>query len=113
MKPQICSIHLIFGRGCFEAVLIENTSRTLGVKIHFCILLYIKIPSKYIAIPSLHTFMYVKIPLLYSSMLSYALKLSCNFSNYAPNTNSTNYEQNAYFWIFFKTMRVLLVLAIR
>jgi hypothetical protein len=32
MKPQICSIHLAFNRGYIEAVLIENTPRTLGVK---------------------------------------------------------------------------------
>jgi hypothetical protein len=34
MKPQFCSIHLVFSRGCFEAILIENTPRTLGVKIN-------------------------------------------------------------------------------
>jgi hypothetical protein len=32
MKPQFCSIHLVFNKGYFEAVLIENTQRTLGVK---------------------------------------------------------------------------------
>ena len=31
MKPQICSIHLAFNWDCFEAVLIENTPKTLGV----------------------------------------------------------------------------------
>jgi hypothetical protein len=29
---QLCTIHLAFDRGCIEAVLIENTFRTLGVK---------------------------------------------------------------------------------
>jgi hypothetical protein len=28
---SICSIYLAFNRGCFEAVLIGNTQRTLGV----------------------------------------------------------------------------------
>jgi hypothetical protein len=28
---KLCTIHLAFDRGCYEAVLIENTSRTLGV----------------------------------------------------------------------------------
>jgi hypothetical protein len=27
---KLCTIHLAFDRGCFEAVLIENTHRTLG-----------------------------------------------------------------------------------
>jgi hypothetical protein len=48
------------------------------LKTHSYILVYIKIPSKYIAIPSLHIFGYVRIPLIYSNMLSYMLKLSWN-----------------------------------
>ena len=31
MKPQFCSIHLAFNGSCFEAVLIKNTQRTLGL----------------------------------------------------------------------------------
>jgi hypothetical protein len=33
-EPRICLIHLALSRGCFEALLIENTPRTLGVNIH-------------------------------------------------------------------------------
>jgi hypothetical protein len=29
---KLCTIHLAFHRSCFEAILIENTCRTLGVK---------------------------------------------------------------------------------
>jgi hypothetical protein len=31
-KPQVCKIHLALNRGYFEAVLIKNTPKTLGVK---------------------------------------------------------------------------------
>jgi hypothetical protein len=30
-KIQVCKIHLALNRGCFEAVLMKNTLRTLGV----------------------------------------------------------------------------------
>jgi hypothetical protein len=30
---KLCTIHLAFNRGCFEVVLIENSHRTLGVKV--------------------------------------------------------------------------------
>jgi uncharacterized membrane protein len=33
MMLQFCSIYLAFNKGYFEAVLIENTQRTLGIKI--------------------------------------------------------------------------------
>jgi hypothetical protein len=29
--PEVCKIHLALNRGCFEAVLMKNTPRTLGV----------------------------------------------------------------------------------
>jgi hypothetical protein len=29
---KLCTIDLAFNRGCFEAILIENTCRTLGVR---------------------------------------------------------------------------------
>ena len=28
---KLCTIHHAFNRGCFEAILIENTCRTLGI----------------------------------------------------------------------------------
>jgi hypothetical protein len=31
-RPQVCKIHLALNRGCFEAILMKNTLRTLGVK---------------------------------------------------------------------------------
>jgi hypothetical protein len=42
---------------------------------------YINIPSKYIAIPSLHTFGILYNTIKYSNMLPYMLKLSWNLSN--------------------------------
>jgi hypothetical protein len=30
--PNKCTIYLVFDRDCFEAVLIKNTRRTLGIK---------------------------------------------------------------------------------
>jgi hypothetical protein len=45
-RLKFCIIYLALNRGYFEAVLMKNTPRTLGVKI----------PSKYLAIPSLPTF---------------------------------------------------------
>jgi hypothetical protein len=35
---KISTIHIAFGRGCFETVLIENICRTLGIKVsqYFC-----------------------------------------------------------------------------
>jgi hypothetical protein len=33
-RPQVCKIHLVLNRGCFEAILMKNTLRTLGVKIY-------------------------------------------------------------------------------
>jgi hypothetical protein len=32
-KPQVCKIYLALNRGYFEAVLMKNTPRTLGVKV--------------------------------------------------------------------------------
>jgi hypothetical protein len=32
-RPQFCTIHLAFDRGCFEAILMKNTLRTLGVNL--------------------------------------------------------------------------------
>jgi hypothetical protein len=29
---KLCTIHLAFDRGCYEAILIENTCKTLGIK---------------------------------------------------------------------------------
>jgi hypothetical protein len=32
---KLCTIHLIYDRGCFEALLIEHTCRTLGVNYQY------------------------------------------------------------------------------
>jgi hypothetical protein len=31
-RPQFCTLYLALNRGCFEAILMKNTPRTLGVK---------------------------------------------------------------------------------
>jgi hypothetical protein len=34
-RLEFCIIYLALNRGCFEAVLMKNTPRTLGVKMNF------------------------------------------------------------------------------